>query len=162
MSPLVALLLKQSPSELLAHLSGSQVRQAISLSLVTSLLTTAITVVAGTPLAFLLARRSFRGRTLIDTLVDLPMVLPPAVAGVALLVMFGRAGLLGRYLQAASLDIAFTPVAVVLAQTFVAAPFYVKAAAGGLAAVDSELEQSAELDGAGRLQVLRYVTVPLA
>jgi len=119
-------------------------------------------VLAGTPLAYLLARRRFRGRTALDTLIDLPMVLPPSVAGIALLVAFGRRGLVGQYLTVAGIELAFTQMAVVLAQIFVAAPFYIKAAAAGFAGVDRELEQAAALDGATPLQVARYVTVPLA
>ncbi len=160
--PLVALILRISPTQLLINLLNQQVAQAIRLSMITTLITLALTIVAGTPLAYLLARRTFRGRTLLDTLIDLPMVLPPSVAGIALLVAFGRRGLLGQYIGAAGLEIAFTPAAVVLAQTFVAAPFYIKAAMAGFAAVDRELEQAAALDGAAGFQVLRYVTLPLA
>ncbi len=160
--PLVALILRISPTQLLINLLNQQVARAIRLSMITTLITLALTIVAGTPLAYLLARRTFRGRTLLDTLIDLPMVLPPSVAGIALLVAFGRRGLLGQYIGAAGLEIAFTPAAVVLAQTFVAAPFYIKAAMAGFAAVDRELEQAAALDGAAGFQVLRYVTLPLA
>jgi molybdate transport system permease protein len=160
--PLLALLLRITPAQLLANLANPEVAQAISLSMVTTAITVVVTLVAGTPLAYLLARREFRGRTALDTLVDLPMVLPPSVAGIALLVAFGRRGLLGQYLTVAGIELAFTQAAVVLAQLFVAAPFYIKAAAAGFAAVDRELEQAAALDGAGPLQVTRFVTVPLA
>jgi molybdate transport system permease protein len=160
--PLVALVLRVNLERLLANLRDSGVTQAIGLSLITTALTVLITVVAGTPVAYLLARRRFRGRTALDTLIDLPMVLPPSVAGIALLVAFGRRGLLGQYSSAAGLEIAFTQVAVVLAQTFVAAPFYVKAAVAGFAGVDRDLEQAAALDGAAPLQIFRYVTLPLA
>jgi molybdate transport system permease protein len=160
--PLLALLLRITPAQLLANLANHEVAQAISLSIVTTSLTVVLTVVAGTPLAYLLARRQFRGRTALDTLIDLPMVLPPSVAGIALLVAFGRRGLLGQYLTVAGIELAFTQVAVVLAQVFVAAPFYIKAAASGFAGVDRELEQAAALDGASSIQVLRYVTAPLA
>jgi len=160
--PLVALMLRVNLERLLANLRDSAVTQAIGLSLITTALTVLITVVAGTPVAYLLARRRFRGRTALDTLIDLPMVLPPSVAGIALLVAFGRRGLLGQYISAAGLEIAFTQVAVVLAQTFVAAPFYVKAAVAGFAGVDPDLEQAAALDGAAPPQIFRYVTLPLA
>jgi len=160
--PLVALVLRVNLERLLANLRDSAVTQAIGLSLITTALTVLITVVAGTPVAYVLARRRFRGRTALDTLIDLPMVLPPSVAGIALLVAFGRRGLLGQYTSAAGLEIAFTQVAVVLAQTFVAAPFYVKAAIAGFASVDRDLEQAAALDGAAPLQIFRYVTLPLA
>jgi molybdate transport system permease protein len=98
----------------------------------------------------------------LDTLIDLPMVLPPAVAGIALLLAFGRRGLFGQYLNDMGIDIAFTQTAVVLAQLFVAAPFYVKAAAVGFAAIDQELEQAAALDGANGWQIFRLITLPLA
>jgi molybdate transport system permease protein len=160
--PLVALVLRVNLERLLANLRDSTVTQAIGLSLITTALTVLITVLAGTPVAYLLARRRFRGRTALDTLIDLPMVLPPSVAGIALLVAFGRRGLLGQYLGALGIELAFTQTAVVLAQLFVAAPFYIKAAAAGFAGVDRELEQAAALDGASALQVGRYVTVPLA
>jgi molybdate transport system permease protein len=160
--PLLALLLRIAPAQLLANLANREVAQAISLSMITTAITVVLTVLVGTPLAYLLARRQFRGRTALDTLIDLPMVLPPSVAGIALLVAFGRRGLLGQYLGVVGIELAFTQTAVVLAQLFVAAPFYIKAAAAGFAGVDRELEQAAALDGASALQVARYVTVPLA
>jgi molybdate transport system permease protein len=98
----------------------------------------------------------------IDTLIDLPTVLPPAVAGVALLVAFGRRGILGGLLGALHIDLAFTTTAVILAQTFIAAPFYVKAAVLGFSGIDPELEQAAGLDGANSWQIFRYVIVPLS
>jgi molybdate transport system permease protein len=160
--PLLALLLRIPPAQLLANLANPEVAQAIGLSIITTTLTVVCTLLFGTPLAYLLGRRSFRGHTALDTLIDLPMVLPPSVAGIALLVAFGRRGLLGQYLTVAGIELAFTPTAVVLAQIFVAAPFYIKAAAAGFAGVDRELEQAAALDGASSLQVARYVTAPLA
>lgn len=162
LAPLVALILRVAPSQLLTDLADPAVVQATWLSLTTSALTSLITVVGGTPVAYLLARRRFPGHAILDTLIDLPMVLPPAVAGIALLVAFGRRGLFGQYLGAAGIDIAFTEVAVVLAQTFVAAPLYVKAAVAGFASVDRELEQVAGLDGASPAQVFRLITLPLA
>lgn len=160
--PLLALLLRIPLSQLLANLTNRDVAQAISLSMITTAITVLLTLLFGTPLAFLLARRRFRGHTALDTLIDLPMVLPPSVAGIALLVAFGRRGLLGQYLGVAGIELAFTPAAVVLAQVFVAAPFYIKAAATGFAGVDRELEQAAALDGASPRQVFRYVTAPLS
>ena len=160
--PLVALLLRVPNERLVANLQDRTVVQAVGLSLATTAITVLIALLAGTPMAYVLARRRCRGRTALDTLIDLPMVLPPSVAGIALLVAFGRRGLLGQYLGEAGLEVAFTQTAVVLAQTFVAAPFYIKAAAAGFAAVDRDLEQAAALDGAAPLQVFRYVTLPLA
>src|SRR4029450_1222646 len=124
-------------------------------------ITVVVTLLAGTPPAFLLARGQFCGRTALGTLVGLPVVVPPPVAGIALLVAFGRRGLLGQYLTVAGIELAFTSTAVVLAQVFVAAPFYIKAAAAGFAGVDRELEQAAALDGATSLQGGRDVTARL-
>lgn len=160
--PLAALLLRIHPAQVLFHVLQPTVLQAITLSLITSLLTTLIALLAGTPVAYLLARRQFRGRQVLDTLIDLPMVLPPSVAGIALLIAFGRRGLLGQYLAEVGFSLAFTASAVVLAQTFVAAPYYVKAAIGAFASVERELEQAAAIDGAAPWQIFRFVTVPLS
>jgi molybdate transport system permease protein len=160
--PLFALVARIRLPAMLENLMSPEVAQAISLSLATSAVSTLAAIFFGTPLAFLLARRDFRGRGVVDTLIDLPMVLPPAVAGIALLVTFGRRGLLGPYLEAAGLSLAFTTAAVVLAQVFVAAPFYIKAATAGFGGVERELEQAAEIDGASPWRVFRYITVPLA
>jgi len=160
--PLASLLLRAVPATILTTVTTESVRRAIQLSLFTSAVSTGLTLLLGTPIAYLLARRRFRGRVLLETLIDLPMVLPPAVAGLALLLTFGRRGSLGVYLTALGISIPFTPVAVVLAQMFVAAPFYVKAAMAGFTGVDRELEQAAALDGATAQQIFRHVTIPLA
>ena len=160
--PLLALVLRLEPATLLANLAGEAVAQAIYVSLLTSAIAVLVGVVIGTPLAYMLARRRFPGRRALDTLVDLPMVLPPSVAGIALLMAFGRRGLLGQYLDDLGLSIAFTQVAVVLAQLFVAVPFYIKTAAAGFAEIDRELEQAASVDGATPLGVFWHITLPLA
>jgi molybdate transport system permease protein len=147
---------------MVVNLSDPQVAQAISLSLLTTLISLGLTIIFGTPVAYLLARYQFPFRRTIDTLLDLPTVLPPSVAGVALLMAFGRRGLLGEWLEVWGIHIAFTQVAVILAQTFVAAPFYVKAAIIGFGSVDQDLEQAAALDGAGGWQVFRFITLPLS
>jgi molybdate transport system permease protein len=136
-------------------------RQALGLSVVTTAITMTIVVVLGTPLAYLLARRRFPGAAAIEALVDLPIVLPPAVAGIALLVAFGRNGLIGRWLAEGGVTVGFTTVAVVMAQVFVSAPFYVIAARGGFARVDSDVEAAAADLGATSGQVFRTVTLPL-
>src|SRR5690606_12933631 len=141
--PLLALVLRVDVTELGRNLASPTVLRALSLSLTTATAAALLALLLGTPLAYLLARRTFRGRRLVDTLVDLPMVLPPAVAGIALLLVFGRRGWLGTPLDAAGISIVFTPVAVVLAQLFVAAPFYIRSAAAGFAEIDGELEQAA-------------------
>lgn len=160
--PLLALFLRISPAHLIANLSEPYVLQAIALSLVTTIVTTLIIILGGTPVAYSLARRQYRFRRAIDTLIDLPLVLPPAVAGVALLMAFGRRGILGGLLDDMGIHIAFTPIAVILAQVFIAAPFYIKSAIVGFSSIETELEQAASLDGASGTQVFRYVTIPLS
>ncbi|MCC6190185.1 MAG: molybdate ABC transporter permease subunit [Anaerolineales bacterium] len=160
--PLAALLLRASPNSVATNLAQPQVRQAIALSARTTAVSTILIVVLGTPLAYVVARRRFPGRRALDTLVELPMVLPPSVAGLALLMAFGRRGLVGQWLAPLGLSLAFTEAAVVLAQMFIAAPLFVKAAMGGFAAIDDELEQAAAMDGASRWQTFRHITLPLA
>lgn len=160
--PIVALFLRTSPSNLLENLRQPDVLQAIGLSLITTLISTMIIILGGTPLAYSQARGQFRLSRLIDTLIDLPLVLPPAVAGVALLMAFGRRGILGGLLSDLGIHIAFTPLAVIIVQVFVAAPFYIKSATLGFSNIDQELEQSAALDGASSPQVFRFLTIPLS
>jgi molybdate transport system permease protein len=160
--PLLALIFRISPTQLWENLQTPQVYEAIRISLTTTSITAFVSILFGTPVAYLLARRQVPFRPLIDTLIDLPIVLPPAVAGVALLIAFGRRGLVGVYLSDLGIEIAFSQIAVVMAQTFVAVPFYVKAAALGFSAVDRELEQAAAIDGANSWQVFRQITLPLA
>ena len=145
------------------YLAQAAVTDALRLSLITTAATLAVSVVFGTPVAYLLARRAFRGRTIVDTLIDLPMVLPPAVAGVALLVTFGRRGIIGGWLdETFNISIGFTTAAVILAQIFVAAPFYIKAAKAGFESVDVGLEAVAATLGAGGLRTFWRITLPLA
>lgn len=161
LGPLLALLVRAAPAAVLESLGQEETRLAISLSLRTTFTSTALSVLLGTPLAYLLGRRRFRGRRLLESLVELPTVLPPSVAGVALLIAFGRRSAIGQTLQVLGTPIAFTSLAVVLAQLFIAAPLYVKAAALGFAGLDRELEQAAAIDGANRWQRLRYISLPL-
>jgi molybdate transport system permease protein len=135
---------------------------ALALSLVTTGVTVIVLVLFGSPLAWVLARRSFRGKQLAETLVDLPIILPPTVAGLALLLAFGRRGVAAPALEVAGLAIPFTTLAVVVAQVFVAGPFYIRAARAGLEGVDRHLEEAAAVDGASGAQTVRRITVPLA
>ena len=160
--PLIALVMRTTPGDVVRNLSHPQVAQAVILSLSTTLVSTFITILLGTPLAYALSLRVFPFPRLLDTLIDLPLVLPPAVAGVALLMAFGRRGILGGVLEVLGIDIAFTTIAVVIAQVFVAAPFYIKSAALGFSNVELELTQAAGLDGARSWQVFRYVIMPLS
>ncbi|HCG30866.1 MAG TPA: ABC transporter permease [Thermomicrobiales bacterium] len=161
--PIAAIFIRGVPSGALSRaLDDPIVHQALTLSLITTSVTLLASISVGTPVAYLLARYRFRGHQLLDTLVDLPMVLPPAVAGVALLMAFGRRGVAGPFLSGLGIEIPFTTLAVILAQTFVAAPFFVRSARAGFESVDSGLEEIAATLGASRLTIFRTVTVPLA
>ncbi|MGD0862750.1 MAG: ABC transporter permease [Candidatus Limnocylindrales bacterium] len=147
----------------LARALGSQVvLAALVLSLTTTAISLVLTVAFGLPLAFVLARRRFPGSGLVEAIVDLQLVLPPSVAGLALLLALGRRGLLGGPLEAAGIEIPFTTLAVILAQTFVSAPFFVRSARTGIAGVERDFEDAARVDGASEMTVFRHVTVPLA
>jgi molybdate transport system permease protein len=159
--PVLALFLRLTPESFLT-LQEQQVVQAVRLSLLTSLTTVLITLIFGTPVAYLLYRRRSFFTRLVDTLVDLPTVLPPAVAGVALLMAFGRQGLAGNVLSAFGISIPFTTAAVIMAQTFIAAPLYIKSAALGFSGVNCELKRAAALDGANKWQVFRYIMLPMS
>lgn len=160
--PIIALLLRTPPKQWLVNIVQPQILQAVGISLSTTLLATLISVILGTPLALALARDYLPFRRIFDTLIDLPTVLPPAVAGIALLMAFGRRGIFGSLLEDMGISIAFTPIAVILAQTFIAASFYIKAASIGFASIDPELEQAAGLDGASGWQTFRYLIIPLS
>jgi molybdate transport system permease protein len=160
--PLLALATSLAPAALLSHLRQDTALRALGLTLRTTAVATALTVALGTPLAYLLARRRFRGRDLLDTLLDLPVTIPPVVAGVALLMAFGRRGLIGQHLDALGVSIPFTTVAVVMAQVFIASPFYVRSARTGFAGVEAQLEEAARTLGASPWRAFRTVTVPLA
>lgn len=160
--PLVALVLRAvEETESLDEVTSATVRQAIQLTFVTSLISLAIILLVGTPLAYALARGRIPGSRLIDTIIDLPMVLPPAVAGIALLMAFGRRGVVGQHLDAVGITIGFTSAAVVLAQIFVSAPYYVRAARAGFSRVDRAVEEAAADLGATPAAVFRTVTLPL-
>jgi molybdate transport system permease protein len=143
-------------------LAVRSVLDALALSLVTTTVSLALVVGFGLPLAWHLARRPPRGAALVETLVDLPIILPPSVAGLALLLVFGRRGLLGDELAVVGVAIPFTTLAVIVAQAFVAAPFFIRAARAGIRAVGRDLEDAARVDGATELGVARHVTIPLA
>jgi molybdate transport system permease protein len=160
--PVATLFSRISLSTLLFRMTEPAVLQAIGISLRTTTLSFCIIVLLGTPLAFLMARYQFRCKKLLDTLIDLPTVLPPSVAGIALLITLGRRGWVGSWLSDMGVEIAFTMTAVIIAQIFISAPFYVRAATLGFASVDTEIEQAAQLDGASRWQIFRYVVLPLS
>jgi molybdate transport system permease protein len=158
--PLLALFLETSPAALASSLAAPAVRDALWLSARTTAAALALIVVVGTPAAYLLGTREFRGKALVVTLVELPLVLPPAVAGIALLAALGPRGLVAEPL---GLDaIAFSTAAVVLALTFVAAPFYVRQAQASFAAVDRALLDASRTLGASPARTFARVAVPAA
>ncbi len=160
--PLAALLARANPESILTNLAEPQVYSAVRLSLITSLISTALIIPLGLPLAYHLARPSSPGRRFLDALVELPTILPPAVAGIALLMAFGRRGLLGPWLSWLGIELPFTTAAVVIAQIFIAAPLFIKPAALGFASVEGDLKHAAALDGANRWQTFRFIILPLA
>lgn len=160
--PVVTLLARALAEPWWQQLSSPVAWSALRLSLLTTSVAMGIVIAFGTPLAFLLARYRFRGQALLEALIDLPTVLPPVVAGVALLLVFGRSGWLGRELAGWGIGIPFTSTAVVLAQVFVAAPFFVRALKVAFDAVPRELEEAARSDGASGWTVFLLITAPLA
>ena len=160
--PLVALFVRVSPSTLISALGDQAVREALLVSVKTTLIAHVIVLVVGTPAAYLLATRRFRGRGAVLTALELPLVLPPAVAGLALLAAFGRQGLLGEELSALGLSIPFTQVAVILAVIFVSSPFYLRWGVAAFSAVDPQLLDASRTLGAGPARTFRRVALPLA
>jgi molybdate transport system permease protein len=160
--PLAALFLRVAPADLLAALGSEAARDALLVSAKTSAIAHVIILGVGTPVAYLLATRAFRGRPLVVAALELPLVLPPAVAGIALLAAFGNRGLLGDELEALGISLPFTQAAVVLAVVFVASPFYVRQAIASFEAVDRSLLDAARTLGAGPARVFGRVAVPLA
>ena len=135
---------------------------ALLLSAKTTATSITILLVIGTPAAHVLARGNFRGKRILNTLVDIPVVLPPSAAGIALLLAFGRMGLLGEHLRILGINLTFTTAAVVLAELFVATPFYVRQAVTGFSEVDRTIEEAATVDGARRLTRFFRISLPLA
>jgi molybdate transport system permease protein len=160
--PVLALFLRISPSALLDALSSDVALDALWVSIKTGLVAHAFVLLVGTPAAYFLGTRRFRGRGLLITLVELPLVLPPAVAGIALLALFGRRGLLGEPLDAFGIEIPLTQVAVILAVTFVAAPFYLRQAIASFETVDSSLIDASRTLGATPVRTFWRVALPLA
>ncbi|WP_344828512.1 ABC transporter permease [Actinocorallia longicatena] len=160
--PLAGLIVRAPWSTLPQRLAEPRVLEALRLSLVTATIATGLCLVFGVPLAWFLARVDFRGRRLVRALVTVPLVLPPVVGGVALLLVLGRNGLAGRWLDAAfGLTLPFTTAGVVLAEAFVAMPFLVISVEGALRAADPRYEEAAATLGASRWTVFRRVTLPM-
>ena len=160
--PVLAIFLRVSPGDLVGKLDDGVVRDALVVTAVTNGIAFGITLLVGTPAAYLLATRRFRGRPLVITLCELPLVLPPAVAGIGLLAAFGRLGLLGGTFETLGIRIGFTQAAVVLAILFVAGPFYLRPAISAFEAVDPTLLAAARTLGAGPGRTFARVALPLA
>ena len=160
--PLAALLLKSTPALLVNQLFQPMVLEALKLSLITSLSATAIVVLFGTPVAYLLATRNFFGKKALEVLVDLPMVLPPTVAGLALLLAFGRSGLIGSSLEMFGISLPFTTLGVVLAQAFMSVPFFVAPVRAGFLSVDRKLIDAAKTLRASEMDLFFRVLLPLS
>jgi len=160
--PVVAIFVRVPPGDLVGALGHDVTRDALLVSIKTSAIAHAAVLLVGTPAAYLLARRRFRGRGAVLTLIELPLVLPPAVAGIALFAAFGRMGLLGDELNAFGVQIPFTQAAVVLAVAFVESPFYFRGAIAAFEAVDGSLIDAARTLGAGPARVFARVALPLA
>lgn len=162
-APLLALVAATPWSQFFQLLGTEAVRDALAITAFTSLATVAACLVLGTPLAWLLARVDFRGRSLVRAVVTVPLVLPPVVAGVALVTALGRNGLIGGPLRdLTGITLPYTTTAVVLAHTFVSLPFYVLAVEGALRAFGEEYDVVAATLGASRWTTFRRVTLPLA
>jgi molybdate transport system permease protein len=142
--------------------ASPEVLTALWLSLGTTAISLVVNVALGFPLAIVLARHSFRGKSILEAIVDLPIVLPPSVAGLALLLVFGRRGLLSAPFDFFGIIVPFTTIAVIVAQVFVSAPFFIRSARTGLSGVDRDLEDAARVDGASERHLFRTITIPLA
>jgi molybdate transport system permease protein len=160
--PITAIFLRVSPGDLLARLDDRVVLDALAVTAKTNGIAFALTLLVGTPAAYLVAARRFPGRSIVVTLCELPLVLPPAVAGLGLLAAFGRLGLLGGTLDALGIRIGFTQAAVVLAVLFVAGPFYLRPAIAAFEAVDPTMLAAARTLGAGPGRTFLRVALPLA
>ena len=160
--PFVGLLARVSPGNLVAHLREPAVIDALRLSVVTSLIATALVVLLGVPTAYVLATRRFRGKAMLEVLIDLPMVLPPTVAGFALLMAFGRMGIAGSWLRVLGVSLPFTTLGVIVAQAFMSAPFFISATRAGFAGVDRRLLDAAATLGAPESERFFRVMLPLA
>ncbi len=159
--PLLAVFIRSVNAEFFDYAFSQQALSALKLSLVTSTVTTICAILFGTPLAYILANWKLKYKSWLELLIDLPIVLPPSVAGLALLITFGRRGLLGSTLEIFEISLPFTTAAVVIAQMFVAAPLYIRSARVGFIGIDKQLEEAANVEGANRWQLFREVMLPL-
>ena len=160
--PMLAIFVRVPPGRLFRQLSNPVLTDALVVSLKTTLIAQVLILILGTPLAYLLANRRFRGHSLVVTLVELPLVLPPAVAGLGLLAAFGRLGLLGSTLKGFGISIPFTQTAVTLAVAFVASPLYIRTAIAAFQAVDPDVVAASRTLGADSTRTFFRIVLPLA
>jgi molybdate transport system permease protein len=160
--PIVAIFVRTTPARLVSSLGDPVSRDALRLSLETTLIAAAVIAIVGTPAAYLLATRSFRGRAVVSTLLELPLVLPPAVAGIALLAALGPDGILGGVVKDAHLELALTTAGVVVALIFVASPFFLRQAQASFGALDPSWLEASRTLGASEARTFLRVAVPAA
>lgn len=160
--PLAALFTRVTPADFVTAIMSPAALDALWLSAVTASISTVIVVILGTPLAYVNARVAYRGRNIVDTLTDLPIVLPPTVAGLALLIAFGRNGLVGQSLGIFGIYLPFTTLAVIISQIFVASPFYIRQARSSFEAVDRDYESASRTLGEGPAGTFFRITLPIA
>jgi molybdate transport system permease protein len=160
--PILAVFANVSPGRLLEALGEEASREALLLSLRTTLIALVVVIVVGTPTAYLLAARDFRGRSAVLTLIELPLVMPPAVAGIALLAAFGPHGILGGAVSSLGIELVFETAGVVVALIFVSAPFFLRQAIAAFTAVDGRLLDAARTLGAGPFRAFATIAVPSA
>lgn len=160
--PVLSLFLKANFGSFFASLDDPFVRNALWLSLTTTIVSTALIIVIGTPIAYVNARYRYPCKEIVDSVIDMPVVMPPAVTGIALLMAYGRLGVAGQYFNAFGVTFAFTTTAVIMAQLFVASPFYIRQARTSFEDVDRTYESAARTLGASRVRTFFAVTVPIA
>ncbi len=160
--PIAGLFTSISIDNVYAAVLNPHFGQSLALSLLTSIISICLIVGLGTPLAYMMARTEFKGKPILDVLIDLPIVVPPSVAGIGLILAFGRRGMIGSYLDDMGITISFTTAAVVIAQVFIAAPFYIRAARQGFAGESSDIEAMARSLGATWWNSFTQITLPMA
>ncbi|HEU5141207.1 MAG TPA: ABC transporter permease [Bacillales bacterium] len=160
--PMIAVYLDMSPGKLWDQLTTPVALKALQLSVVTTFISLGLILLFGTPLAYFLANNDFPGKRILEVLLQLPIVIPPAVAGVGLLLVFGRFGLIGQWLNELGINIAFTAIAVVMAQSFVAAPFYIQGARTAFASIDPTLVSVSRTLGVSQARTFFRVVLPLS
>jgi molybdate transport system permease protein len=160
--PMISVFLEMAPGELWLQLTTPIALQALRLSVYTTLISLGLILMLGTPLSYFLANKDFPGKRVLEVLIQLPVVIPPAVAGVGLLLVFGRFGLVGQWLEVYGINVSFTAAAVVMAQTFIAAPFYIQGARTAFAGVDPTLISVSRTLGVSKGRTFFRIILPLS